>query len=515
MSITDKFNFFVPLNIEKGKDKNGASVMKIAGVASTPQLDSDQEILEPKGFELKKFLKSGFVNYNHLAGKDPNAIIGEPTKAEIKNNELHIEAKLYGDNPVAKGVYQLAQVLEKNSDSRKLGYSIEGRATERDPNNPKRITKAVITGVAVTPSPKNPGTLLEICKGDTDSYSEFEYELFKGDDDQEYVMDVKDGDTRITVDKDLVIKAVMADGGETNFEDTKKESLEGVKKNRKNNEQDSDIQEKNDKPMNKGEIYVEIFSRFTTNISKAHRVYGILEKIEKAKNPEMKNLEITEETISKAEQILGLVSEEESRGGAEEEKVEKADMPMSDGTKPPKSPEKEQKGSHDSRTKKADQGESDENGDDSEMMSAKKSETDDLDILKAMDEKFGALGILLKAQDERNENLEKSINTLTERLSKVETTKIPGRSVRTNSFLKKGEQESDSSGKRSLSQSMNKRELIDTLSTLGGLEKGEDSNPILTKAAANLEITGQMAGTEAELNSILVELGKNGIEITK
>lgn len=164
----DKFNFFVPAEFIIKGGKNGKKEMYIKGIASSEVEDSDGEILVPSGYDLSPLLTSGFLNYNHQGAKDPEAIIGQPTKAEIINNgkDLYIEGFLYPDSIAAQKTYNLAKVLEKNSPDRRMGFSIEGKALEKDPLNPKRITKARITGVAITPCPKNPNTLLSIMKGE-------------------------------------------------------------------------------------------------------------------------------------------------------------------------------------------------------------------------------------------------------------------------------------------------------------------------------------------------------------
>ena len=43
--------------------------------------------------------------------------------------------------------------------------SIEGRALERDPKNPKHITKAIINNIALTFTPVNFNSYIEIAKG--------------------------------------------------------------------------------------------------------------------------------------------------------------------------------------------------------------------------------------------------------------------------------------------------------------------------------------------------------------
>lgn len=205
MKTEKNFNFWVPLEISKGKDKKGEEVMRIGGIASTGHEDSDEETLETAGFDVKPLLKSGFLNYHHMQKSDPSAIIGEPTKAEITKKGLYIEGTLYKDSPMAKKVYELAQLLEKSSSTRRLGFSIEGKATERDPMNPKRIIKASITGCAVTFSPKNSHTLAEIIKGDVESEPlEYDYteELIDGNK-TKIIADITKADgTRILIDSE-------------------------------------------------------------------------------------------------------------------------------------------------------------------------------------------------------------------------------------------------------------------------------------------------------------------------
>ena len=48
---------------------------------------------------------------------------------------------------------------------RKPGFSVEGRALERDKNNPKKVTKALITNVAMTMTPVNANSFADIVKG--------------------------------------------------------------------------------------------------------------------------------------------------------------------------------------------------------------------------------------------------------------------------------------------------------------------------------------------------------------
>lgn len=162
-----EFTFFVPATFEKGKDKNGKDIVKVSGVCSTIERDLDKQVLQPTGFDFRPLLKNGFINYNHRWKDNPSAIIGEPTSGRVQANgtEFFIEGYLYGDSKKAKEVIELNDTLVNGSESRRLGWSIEGYAVETHPMDKSIITRAVITGVAITPNPKNPKTLVSILKG--------------------------------------------------------------------------------------------------------------------------------------------------------------------------------------------------------------------------------------------------------------------------------------------------------------------------------------------------------------
>lgn len=203
--MNEKFSLFVPIEIEKSKSSDPAKRydnMRFKGVASNPNtgLDADGEWLDPRGFDLNDFLSTGTINYHHLWKKSPAAIIGEPIAAKItKGGELYVEGKLWKSSPLARDVYDVAEVMEKDSDTRRMGFSIEGIPVERDPNNEKRILKARITNLAITPAPKNKGTKMELIKGGID---DIEYETLE---DSEYLVDVVEDGIRYQVTKSLEI----------------------------------------------------------------------------------------------------------------------------------------------------------------------------------------------------------------------------------------------------------------------------------------------------------------------
>jgi len=202
----NKFNFFVEATIEKAgkKDKDGyPEELIISGVASTSDEDTDGETLEPNGYLLDRFVKSGFLNFEHRAKDDPKFIVGEPIDSYIKDNKMFIKGRLYKSKPLARSIYDSIRTLGDEGSDRKVGFSIEGKALKRDPFNPKRITKALITNCAITFNAKNQNTWATISKGQqTEDF--VDYEPNGG---QVYLLDVTRGDgTRITVDLDFNVK---------------------------------------------------------------------------------------------------------------------------------------------------------------------------------------------------------------------------------------------------------------------------------------------------------------------
>ena len=139
--LKKNFTFWFPL--EKSEEvvdpTTGEQIMRLGGIASTSDNDSDGEYLDPNGFDIKPLINSGLVNWHHQAKGQPATIIGEPTKAEIRPEGLYIETDLYPSSQIARDVWELANTLAKDSKTRRLGYSIEGKVLKRksnDPSNP-------------------------------------------------------------------------------------------------------------------------------------------------------------------------------------------------------------------------------------------------------------------------------------------------------------------------------------------------------------------------------------------
>ena len=222
MSISNNdIKFWCPASIEKAIDEaTGTEIMRLGGIASTMDKDSDEEFLDPNGFDVKPLLASGTVNWHHQANGAPATIIGEPTKAEIRPEGLYIETDLYPSSKIAVDVYNLAQTFATDSKTRRLGYSIEGKVIKRKSNDKKSpeyklIQKAIITGVAITHQPKNAQTFADIIKGGyTDNSEEIEDDENNEESSEEKALDCETGAPlkKESLNTDLKKTAVFSKG---------------------------------------------------------------------------------------------------------------------------------------------------------------------------------------------------------------------------------------------------------------------------------------------------------------
>ncbi|GAA5351227.1 HK97 family phage prohead protease [Streptococcus uberis] len=164
-TINGKVDLFVPIDlddsIKKSNENTSEKSWYLRGYATTPDLDLQDDIVDPSGIDISHFIQHGYINYEHQQGEDFK--IGAPTKGTYvdPNVGLYVEAKLYKGNPYAKSMWNLANNIAKSGVDRKLGFSIEGYAKERDKDDPRIIKKTLITNVAVTTNPANPNATWE------------------------------------------------------------------------------------------------------------------------------------------------------------------------------------------------------------------------------------------------------------------------------------------------------------------------------------------------------------------
>ena len=315
------FRFWVPLDKLEKSGKGENKKLKIGGIASTKRRDMDGESLDPSGFDLSYFKNKGIVNWNH--NKSPDAIIGEPTSATITDEGLYVEAELYGDNPLAKSVYSLAETLQKSSKTRRLGFSIEGKATKRDENDPTNVSKALITNIALTISPKNPDSIVDIIKGEFTALAEEELKPYDyGFDSTFEVEKLEKIQKAVEPTDDLsgkegnIEKGMEA--GHTSGTDNlnqpnsgaslKTESVEGNEKNQIDEESDED--KKKTVKFTKSQAIDELMKNNSViTLEKAIQIVETLNILEMAKDENTAN--ISAETIEKALTVLGIGKEQE------------------------------------------------------------------------------------------------------------------------------------------------------------------------------------------------------------
>lgn len=177
--MTDKFNFFLGFDISKSKSENYEELgdykyenMVFEGVASDDSVDDEGESMNPDGFDIKRFLKSGLFNLDHLTSRSPTNKsrfwIGEPLDAWVKDNKLFVKGKLWKHSPEARAFWDKCLQMEKSGSTRKGGMSIEGKVIERDKSNPKKVLKALITNIALTFEPVNTNSWVSLLKGKQD-----------------------------------------------------------------------------------------------------------------------------------------------------------------------------------------------------------------------------------------------------------------------------------------------------------------------------------------------------------
>lgn len=282
------FRYDTTVQLVKAKGPDGKDKMLMKGIASNSSKDTDGHNLDPSGFDVSYFLDKGFINWNHEWKKSPTSIIGRPNKAFInKANELEIEYSLFKGHKTAEEVYELAGILENNGIY--LGLSIEGEVVETDPNDKNKITKARITDCAVTPHPKNSGTVTSIIKG-----NHFE----------ELVDFEKMPEFEVSPDGRLLIKGTTTETAE----DLMPESLEGGPKQKKKEKKEMENEKKK---ISKSQVFDHLQKlKPSITLQQAEAVYDYTYKFQKSlEMSEVQNAvptEVTEEAFQGALQKLGL-----------------------------------------------------------------------------------------------------------------------------------------------------------------------------------------------------------------
>jgi len=150
-------SFFEKANAPKGQER------RIAGVLSTENMDQQQEKILQRGLDLTPFLKSGWFNDNH--SRKTTDILGYPTGVQgfekgqrlpdgdiARARTTWVEGYLL-KTPKATEVWELGKALAETD--RRLGFSVEGKITQRTGPERKVIAKAIVRNAAITNCPVN------------------------------------------------------------------------------------------------------------------------------------------------------------------------------------------------------------------------------------------------------------------------------------------------------------------------------------------------------------------------
>lgn len=366
----DDFKFYVPIDIEKAQEETEESgkreKMILGGIASTGKKDSQGESLSPNNYNLDQM---SLVNWEHSTR--PKDTIGEVIEKDVNSNRLYIKTELFPENETAKEVWELAKNLHNSGKGNRLGYSVEGKVTERDKNDPNKIKAARLTGVALCRVPVNSDSLAGLIeKGFTDNTKA----VYKADEDIQ------------TIELNGVkYKAYLDDEGNPKLEKMttaqvpQKESME------------TDVRYTDDKKIKKADAFTKIFDTFNDiTVEQAKKVYLYAEKLEKSYNENFEfGMELNEDTLNKALQELGV--EEETT-----EKSEKTDEEVSKSENTEKAYKK--KGDDKDSDYEKEEENDDEEEDEAEKGKMKKGESSATDISGMADKDLDALETKLKEE---------------------------------------------------------------------------------------------------------------------
>lgn len=135
--------------------------LAICGVCSGDLRDQQQEIILQRGVDWEPLVRSGVFNDDHI--RDTRAALGLVTGVfEFAAGEGLPDGRVF-DKPVSwiEGYLVRSQRAVETYDTikafqgteRPIGFSVQGRALERDPRDPRTVTKSVVLEMAITRCP--------------------------------------------------------------------------------------------------------------------------------------------------------------------------------------------------------------------------------------------------------------------------------------------------------------------------------------------------------------------------
>ena len=290
------------------------------------------------------------------------------------------------------------------------------------------------------------------------------------------------------------------------------------------------------KKITKSELYNKIFSYFyDINIVKAKKIGELCEKIS-----EMENTPITDETINKAFEILGKADSIVKSEQKEENLEEKEEMYKGYSKSSLEKACKMYKGMSGEEMKKAmmqdgynekfvdvtcDYSNPKSQGGDKEISKSDIQEilTKSLggieELVKGSSEqvalRFSAMADIFKSQEEKIYSLTKSLEGVTsfneelrDRLNRVESQPNLRKSVQTERFVERFAKSEDGKEIYSLNDSKSRKELIDRVTDLSGINKGDGKFDMeLANIAQDIEIAKSVSPRQLQkLNSLNIQV---------
>lgn len=148
---------------------------RFGGIASSEDTDVEGDVILRKMLDISYISKRGYVNWNH--SPDPENQLGYTTRAEVikagdvpryedllqvtlnKSASLYVEGVFYKESEKAMHVHRLLKSIPPGQDGA-IGLSVEGGVLRTS----EGVSRAIIRGVAITPSPAQPDTLCRLMK---------------------------------------------------------------------------------------------------------------------------------------------------------------------------------------------------------------------------------------------------------------------------------------------------------------------------------------------------------------
>lgn len=161
---------FTQFCLLKGGFEVGAQEGDIRGICSAAARDRQQEVLIQEGMDWSYCDQAGVINEDHENG--PGFVLGEPVsrwattwfdeRTGLEVPATGLEAFLYLEKSRARDAWETIRAQLSNPRStRRVGFSVEGFATERDKADPKVVRRSRIVNVALTQHPIFPGARVE------------------------------------------------------------------------------------------------------------------------------------------------------------------------------------------------------------------------------------------------------------------------------------------------------------------------------------------------------------------